>query len=223
MKSSVLIALSIVLVSIACTSKSAGSQPLANRTDAAQTQTPANTPAPVQEKEPCTLTLAPAINGLHLGMTADEVLGLFPGSKDDPLIKSALSSPLDELKVASFSLTPAKYGAPQSFSEVTGITFSLFDGRVFKIYLSYGGPPSPTVDKFVETFVGGTDFPPPAQWQGYPGMENQMKMIQCTGFEVRASASGRGATQMKYVEIRDLAAEKKMKDLEDKLLKKSPR
>lgn len=151
-------------------------------------------------------------------MTAEEVLALFPGSKDDQQIKSALSAPVDELGISSFSLTPAKYGPPPSFSDVTGITFSLFDKRISKIYISYGGQ-WPNVDKFVEHFVSETNLPSPSEWQGYPGMENQMKVIKCTGFEVRAFASGRGLT---YVELNDLVAEKLMKDREERLLKKHP-
>lgn len=151
-------------------------------------------------------------------MTPEEVLALFPGSKDDQQIKATLSAPVDELGVSSFSLTPAKYGAPRSFSDVTSITFSLFDKRLSKIYFSYGGQ-WPNVDKFVEHFVGETNLPPPSEWQGYPGMENQMKVMKCTGFEVHAFANGQGLT---YVELTDLVAEKLMKDREEKLLKKHP-
>src|SRR5260370_525377 len=72
-------------VSIACSGyKSAGSEPLANDNPQAQPSASTNTAA-AQEKSPCTLTLAgaPDIKGIRLGMTADEVLALFPGSKDD--------------------------------------------------------------------------------------------------------------------------------------------
>lgn len=211
----------LLLISLACsTSKSADSARVVN--EGGSVPSASNTSAnSTQDKQPCTLTLAPAIKRLHLGMTADEVLGLFPGSKDDQQIKSALSSPVDELGVSSFSLKPAKYGPPQGLSDVSGITFTLFDGRVFKMYIGYGGSNWPTVDKFVEDFVHDTDFPPSGEWQGYPGMENQMKVLQCSGFEARAFASARGAI-MAYVEIRDLAAEKQMKDREEKLLQKRP-
>src|SRR6266567_908100 len=70
----------VITVSVACTaSRSAGSQPLANSTPSV-VQTPVQTSVSGQEKPTCQLTMAgaPAIKGLRLGMTPDEVLALFP-------------------------------------------------------------------------------------------------------------------------------------------------
>ena len=222
MKHCILIAALSVVTCIACTYKSADSRSLPVNTVAEQSPTAAlATPTNAtqnQENTPCALTIAPAIKGLKLGMTADEVLALFPGSKDDQQIKSVLSSPVDELGVSSFAITPAKYESPApAFSDVSSITFTFFDGHVFKMYISYRETQWPSVDKFVEHFVEGTEFPAAGRWSDYPGMENQMKMLQCTGIEVRAFAAKRITT---YVEIHDLAAEKKMNDREKKLLKK---
>ena len=89
----VLTSILLTAVSIACTYKSAGSQPLRN--DSAEAQPPVQTNnASPQEKVPCTLTLAGAssIRGLRLGMTPNEVLALFPGSTDDTQVRASLSA-----------------------------------------------------------------------------------------------------------------------------------
>src|SRR5260221_4539092 len=86
----------LITISIACTpSRSAGSPSLAN-SNFADVQSPAQTNnASTQEKPTCQLTLAgaPDIKGFRLGMTADEVLALFPGSKDDAEVRSDLTRP----------------------------------------------------------------------------------------------------------------------------------
>src|ERR1043166_1242407 len=102
----------VIGISIACSSyKSAGSQSLPNDT-AKSIQAP--TPpidATEQDKPTCVLTMAaaPDIKGLRLGMTPDEVLAFFPGSKDDAEIRSSLSRPPSEYGVSTFVIRPAKY------------------------------------------------------------------------------------------------------------------
>src|SRR6266852_5187701 len=107
-------------ISIACTAyKSAGSQPLANNSKVSQPPTPTNTAGP-QEKTACTLTLAgaPVINGLKLGMTADEVLALFPGSKEDAEVRASLSRPPSQFGTSSFVIRPDRYQSKEKFTGI---------------------------------------------------------------------------------------------------------
>src|SRR5438046_1979359 len=111
MKSFLVIASLLIVASIACTANtSVGSQPVAKATTESQpTAQVSNTSS--QEKVPCTLTLAgaPTINGLRLGMTPDEVLALFPGSKDDPELRTELSRPPRQFGNSSLLIRPSKY------------------------------------------------------------------------------------------------------------------
>src|SRR5207253_730347 len=111
MRSLLVIVFVTIGASIACSVyKSAGSQPLANEN--LQAQPSASTSATAaQEKSLCTLTLAgaPDINGIRLGMMPDEVLALFPGSKDDADVRNNLSRPPSQFGVSELSIKPAKY------------------------------------------------------------------------------------------------------------------
>src|SRR6266576_964960 len=104
----------LLAVSIACSSyKSAGSQSPAN-SNPAVVQSPAQTTnADGQDKPTCQLTLAgaPDIKGLRLGMTPEQVLALFPGSNEDPEIRSRLSQPPSQFGVSSFLVRPDKYAS----------------------------------------------------------------------------------------------------------------
>jgi hypothetical protein len=204
-----------VAVSIGCSaSKSAGTpaQLPANQALSAPSSTPLSTPS-VHERTACTLVLseAPAINRLKLGMTPDEILAVFPGSKDDAELRSTLSKPRGPLGNSSFLITPSKYGSAADFKEVSRVDFSLLDGRVSSFTVNYNGPQWPEVDKFVEKFVEGKSLPAADQWEPYAGMENQMKTLTCTGFSVRVFSGGEGGN-LNYVLVQDLEADKKLKE-----------
>jgi hypothetical protein len=208
----------LISVSVACTaSRSAGSQLLVNG-NSTVTQSPAQTNNEGgQDKPTCQLTLAgaPDIKGLRLGMTPEQVLALFPGSSDDADLRSRLSQPPSPFGVSGFVVRPDKYQSKDKFAEVTQITFTLLDGRVSTFSVGYNGPEYSHVDKFVAKFVEGTSLPAADQWEAYVGMDNQLKILKCTDVEIRVFAGGVGGT-LNYVLMRDLAADKKLKDRRDK-------
>jgi len=161
----------------------------------------------------CQLSMAgaPNIKGLKLGMTPDEVLALFPDSKEDEEVRKHLSQPPSQFGVSDFNIHPEKFGSKDKFKDVTQITFNLLDGRVSAFTVGFNGPEYPHVDQFVAKFIEGTNLPPVDQWQGYEGMESQLKMLACKDFEVRVFIGGEGG-KLNYVLMRDLEADRKLKD-----------
>lgn len=157
------------------------------------------------------MSQAPTIKGLKLGMTPDEVLALFPGSKEDPEVRASVSRPPNQYGMAGFLIRPSKYENKEEFAEIIQITFTFLDGRVSKMYVGFNGPEWPHVDKFVAKFVEGTNFPGVDQWEAYVGMDTQLKILTCTGFEIRVFAGGPGGN-LNYVLVQDLEADKKLKE-----------
>ena len=208
----------LIAVSVACSAyKSAGSQSPAN-SNPAVVQSSAQTSNPDgQDKPTCQLTLAgaPDIKGIRLGMTPEQVLALFPGSNEDADLRSRLSQPPSPFGVSGFVVRPDKYQSKDKFAEVTQITFTLLDGRVANFSVGYNGPEYSHVDKFVAKFVEGTNLPAVDQWEAYVGMDNQLKILKCSEIEIRVFAGGPGGT-LNYALMRDLAADKKLKDRRDK-------
>jgi hypothetical protein len=214
MKLFLALASSLLAVSVACSAyRSEGSQPAPN-SNSAVTQSPTQTNnVGGQDKPTCQLTLAgvPDIKGLRLGMTPEQVLALFPGSSEDAEVRSNLSKPPSEFGVSGFVVRPDKYQSKDKFAGISQITFSLLDGRVSSFSLHYNGPEWPHVDNFVAKFVEGTNLPAVDQWEAYVGMDNQLKILKCTDVEIRVFAGGPGGT-LNYVLMRDLEADKKLKD-----------
>jgi hypothetical protein len=204
----------VVAVSIAFSaSKSAGAPPqLTNTQTTSQAPTPVATSSE-QERVPCSLKTseAPVINRLKLGLSLNEILAAFPGSKEDPEVRSALSAPHGPFGNFTFLITPSKYGSTADFKDVSRVTFTMLDEHLSSFTISYNGPQWPDVDKFVEKFVADKDLPPVEQWDKYVGMETQMKTLTCNGFSVQIFAGGEGGN-LNYVLVQDLDANKKLKE-----------
>jgi len=208
----VIIALSVATPIACSTSRSATSptQPTDNPTTSQSSRLSSSS---VQEQTGCSLKMsqAPAVKGLKLGMTPDEVLERFPGSKDDPELRSLLSAPPSRFGTASLLINPEKYQNKADFSGIRQITFTLLDSRVSNFTVNYNGPEWPHVDKFVEQFVRGTSLPPADQWESYVGLDNQMKTLICADFSIRAFIGGEGGN-LNYVLIQDLEGDRKLKE-----------
>lgn len=166
-----------------------------------------------EDKSTCELALAqaPVVNGLKLRMTPDEVLALFPGSKEDSQVRSDLSRPPNQFGGSSFLIRPAKYESKDKYAGISQITLALLDGRISNFYVGYNGPEYSHVDKFVAKFTEGTNLPAVGQWEAYVGMDTQLKTLTCTDFEIRVFAGGQGGN-LNYVLMSDLEADKKLKD-----------
>lgn len=203
----------LIVISLACSaSRSASSPtPLTSNQPAPSTATPAPS-SPVTERTACTLKVseAPVINRIKLGMTVNEVLALFPGSKDDEEVKAALARH-GQFGNSSLPITPSKYGNSADFKSINRVSLSLLDGRVLSFTIQYNGPEWSHIDKFVEKFVEGKDLPAPDQWEPYVGMETQMKTLTCSGFSIRLFNGGEGGSQ-NYVLIKDIEADNTLKE-----------
>jgi hypothetical protein len=166
----------------------------------------------VSHETTCGLTMdqAPVVNDLHLGMTAEEVTALFPGSKGDAELRSSLSA-TSKFGTSGFMIRPANYETKDKYAGISQITFALLDGRVSKFYVGYNGPEYSHVDKFVARFTEGTNLPSADQWEVYVGLDTQLKTLTCKDFEVSVFAGGKGGN-LNYVQMTDLEAGKKLKD-----------
>jgi len=214
----VLTSIALIAISIACSTSKSAESPSANAATASPSQPLTSSGSLItQDKQPCTLTLsaAPSINGLRLGMTPDEVLALFPGSKEDAEVKSDLGRPPGQFGTSSFLIRPVKYESKEKSAGISQISFNLLDGRVSKITVQYSGPEYSHVDKFVSKVVEGTNLPATDQWEAYVGMDTQVKTLTCTEFEVRVFAGGPGGN-LNNVSMRDLEAKKKLDERETK-------
>jgi hypothetical protein len=172
-------------------------------------------PPPKKTVYPLALSQSPIINGLKLGMTADQVLALFPGSKTDAEVQRDLSRPPSQFGVSSFTIKPQKYSSKSKFDRVTQITFTLFDGRVSTLYVGYDSPIWEHVDDYVTDFNKGRNLPAADEWEAYVGMDTELKTLNCKEFEISLFAGGQNVN-INYAQVRDLVALQKYKERREK-------
>jgi len=208
-------------VCVACEIRPTSSQ-LPQNNSSPPSPSPTQTTHSVSDKAPCSLVMdqAPVINGLKLGMTSQQVLALFPGSSEDAEVRSALAKPASQFGVSGFVIRPDKYQPKEKITGLTQITFTLLDGRVSSLSVGYNGPEWPHVDSFVAKFIEGTNLPAADAWEAYVGLDTQMKTLKCTDFEVRVFAGGERGN-LNYVLMRDLVADKTLKDRRAKAKEKA--
>jgi hypothetical protein len=164
-----------------------------------------------KEIYPLTLAQSPAINGLRLGMTQEQVLALFPGSKSDKDVRLELDRPPSRFGVSGFTVRPERYSTHSKFEGISQIVFTLFDGRVSTLYVGYDGPLWGHVDEFVSEFSGRLHLPAADGWEAYVGMDDQLKTLKCKELEISLFAGGKNLA-INYAQMRDLVALQKYKE-----------
>lgn len=161
---------------------------------------------------PLSVAQAPNINGLKLGMTPDQVLALFPGSKFDKDVRLDLDKPPSRFGVSTLRVRPEKYSSAAKFEGITQISFTLFDGRVSTMYVGYDRPLFENVDEFVTKFSEKRNLPAAdSYWEAYVGLDDQLKTLKSKEVEISLFAGGKNLS-MNYVQMRDLVALKKYKE-----------
>src|SRR5689334_21403978 len=94
MKLALIIISAVGVLSSGCKLETSSATPNSNVNASANQTANLNTPAePASSNCQLSMAGAPNIKGLKLGMTLDEVLALFPGSKDDEEVRKHLSQP----------------------------------------------------------------------------------------------------------------------------------
>ena len=158
-----------------------------------QTQNqPENAPA-------CNLSLsqAPAIRGIRLGMEHDEWLKLFPGSAQDPQLKARLdrSAGFPTYGLTSIAIGPALSNGPFNYlpeGEFSGVGFvnlTLFDKRIVGYLIEYApemdiGNPWEDVTQLIPIFSKPFNLPQVSAWD-----KNGAKAtLRCNGFELSLTA-----------------------------------
>lgn len=172
-------------------------------------------PAPV---EATWLTMAQdrGVNGIKLGMSAEQVLALFPGSRDDEEIRASISA--NNLGLASLVIKPQNYSSKSDFEGINQIILTLLDGRVSTLYVGYDAPVAENLDEAVAKFSKGRKLPPADSWAAYSGLDDQLKTMKCKDYEISVFAGGRNVN-VNYVQMVDTTAQQKLKERRARLKK----
>ena len=143
-----------------------------------------------QPTSQCTLKVAqaPTIRGLKLGMKMDDVLEMFPGSREnDQYIRDLLAGNdlWPNFGVLSFNISPNMYPGKERFAGVSALYFTFVDARLVQYTVQYGRPPWPRLDDFINKTAGALKLPQADSWVRD---NEQRKNLMCDGFSIWAEA-----------------------------------
>jgi hypothetical protein len=143
----------------------------------------------------CNLSLsqAPVIRGIRLGMKPDEWLKLFPGSAQDEKIKAILDEPpkhprygvKDITFFPSNSQNQFNYLPKEEFSGINSVSLTLFDNQIIGISISYAhypdiGNPWDDVAQLITIFSETFNLPQVSAWN----KTIERAVLKCAGFEL---------------------------------------
>jgi len=166
-----------------------------------QTQNqPENTPV-------CNLSLsqAPVIRGIRLGMKPDEWLKLFPGSAQDEKIKAILDKPptYPRYGVKDITFFPSNsqngfnYLSREKFSGIDSVSLTLFDNQIIGISISYApypdiGNPWDDAAQLITIFSETFNLPQVSAWN----KTVDRAVLKCAGFELILNVSDRPSAHL---------------------------
>lgn len=144
----------------------------------------------------CTLTEAnsPNVSGLRLGMTAQQLLAMFPGASK----RREMMDDLDRAKAGGgetvyLTFDPATDSSKSEFAGVSSISAGLSKGKVVDLVVGYMGTTWTSVDAWIAKLGEMYRLPgAPRDWVEGPS-ENPNKVLRCDGIEIEASIQGGGS------------------------------
>ena len=135
----------------------------------------------------CKLNLAqaPAIRGIRLGMSIDQVLAQIPGSEADSDLLARLSR--DYFGSRSVLVMPGHYvTSKEKFAGVNLINLNFLDGRLAHYSIRYAGPEWKSKEQFVARLADVLNLPGVGSWKP----SNNGLAISCEGFEISIQVFG---------------------------------
>lgn len=155
-------------------------------------------PSPSESTSVCNLTFAqlPAIRGLKLGMSLNEVMALFPGVSDDDVVRGRLNNakrPLppsftpgsDGYGLVSIQVSLSSYPNP-NFTGIYNVQLQFFDEKLISLYLSYSATIWNNADELVGKLVEAYKLPGIVAWSSN---NTNQRGLQCKDFSLGISAS----------------------------------
>jgi hypothetical protein len=149
----------------------------------------------------CTAAMARSltIRGIHLGMTTDELLALFPGASENPELKPALENVQAPPKfgMTQFYVYPRAYSTRERFAGVGSIYVTLFDDRVASYSVLYEGSPNGPawnkLDEWIAKLSETLHLPGLGEWT-QRSYDQTSKVLTCNGFQIVAGNQNRGGS-----------------------------
>jgi hypothetical protein len=143
-----------------------------------------------------------SIRGIHLGMSVDELLAMFPDVVNKESITQSLKAAQDypNFGRAIIYLQPSGPISREKLAGISNISLTLFDNRVVAYSVGYEGLPRgaywANLDEWVAKLSEKLNLPHPSQWI----RSGNSKTLNCDGIIVTAYNTGDGGSFSMHTE-----------------------
>lgn len=152
----------------------------------------------------------PALYGIQLGMSVEEIVTLFPGSVEDARIQEALESSKASNAPPLTRILIENKTNKQELSEVKRIFFQFSSGRLFSFNVDYRAPQWNSADQFIDKRGQLLNLSGADSWEAVEGNSKFSKYLICDGIEIRFYAAPIGSGNNNYVSLTDTRVEKEL-------------
>lgn len=155
----------------------------------------ASNPQPAQTRCNLREATAPNVRGLHLGMSAQQLLATFPGITK----KKEMKEPIEKAKSttgyepAYLGFDPANDGDAKQFAGVESVAAGLYKARVVDFSVQYGGATWKSVDAWIAKLSEAFKLPSAQDWVAGPD-EAPSKVLKCDGVLIEAAIQSGSAS-----------------------------
>ena len=136
---------------------------------------------------------APQIRGVRLGMSAEQVVALFPASTKRKEIKDSLEKAKAPGGDLVFLTLQSGDDEKRRLEDVAGLSIGLYKNRVVEVSIQYIGPHWKDVDEWITKLSETFKLPSANAWREGPD-ENPNKVLTCNGIEINAAIQGGGGS-----------------------------
>ena len=158
--------------------------------------------AAARAQEPCRLerAVAPDYGGVMLGMTAEELLRMFPGSDELPRARAAEVAASPKPFVASLGMLELNIRREQ-FADAAELQLTFLGGRLHRIDVRYRSPvPWKNVAEFAAQASKRLAVPADAWGPPAADAEKESRVLDCRGFSVVARIDRGGQSTLSIVD-----------------------
>ena len=149
----------------------------------------------------------PALYGILLGRSIEEVVSLFPGSEDEPRVRTALETS-KSLKVGSqVSVLINNRVSGKDLSEVKTLFFQFRNRRLFSFTIEYRSPEWASADEFIDKRGELLNLSSADGWEPVVGNARYSKYLICDGVEIRFYAAPAGSSNPNMISVSDTRME----------------
>jgi hypothetical protein len=152
----------------------------------------------------------PALYGIQLGMSVEEIVSLFPESVEDPRIQKVLESSKSSNEPPLTRILIENKTNKQELREVWRIFFQFSSDRLFSFNVDYRAPQWNSADEFIDKRGQLLNLSGADSWEAVEGNSKFSKYLICDGIEIRFYVGPIASGNNNYVSLTDTRIEKEL-------------